>query len=103
MRPQIDPLAQAMARIGSPMREALRRSGQIEVSPLDCPKCGATVAVWVPVDGCLYHWGDGKLGAPLSTDRTAEVTVHCEPCRTAWRTSGRGVGRALYNGRPALR
>jgi len=101
-RPRINPIALAMARLDAPMREALRRVGQVEMSPVDCPKCGTTLAVFVPIDGCLYRWIDGRRGDPLSLDRRAEVPVRCEQCHTTRHTSGRGVGRALHNGRPPL-
>jgi hypothetical protein len=96
-------LTNAMASATEPARRAILDVVRAQLAEVPCPRCGTVLAVWAASTGCLYRVAeDGKLGLPLSTDRRERVPVACDRCDRAWHTSGRGVGRALHNGRPPL-
>jgi hypothetical protein len=96
-------LAPVMAKAMEPARQAIMAVAQAQLALVHCPRCGAVLAAWAMADGCLYHvTEDGSLGSPLSTSSRERVPVTCNRCQRAWQTSGRGIGRALHNGRPLL-
>jgi hypothetical protein len=102
-------LAPVIANATAPAAEAVRRAiksvmPHARLADVPCPRCGTVLVVWAALTGCLYRpTGGDALGLPLSTNRRERVTVACtcHPHAT-WKTSGRGVGRALHNGRPPL-
>jgi hypothetical protein len=107
--PRVSFLAPLLANIAAPVTESITaavRSVMVlpaaEVSQIPCPGCGNVIALWARLTRCLYEPRRDGLGRPLSTNHREDVAVTCDRCGKTRRTSGRAVGRNLYNGRPPL-
>jgi hypothetical protein len=87
----------------APALDAVRRAigAPLLVSEVPCPRCGRVVAVLMHGTRRLHRPERGLLGPPLGSHRD-RVRIVCDGCRARWDTSGRGVARAIWTGRPPL-